>query len=174
MVWLPLQNFPIASLRGYQISLPMQRHPLIEFGHGIGDHNNLFGNLGNDTFDFQEFDAVGRGTTNANSDVIMDFVTGQDKVKAFTESSTPEYTEVAASGVTSVQEAIQFATSNDLFNHGNGDDNEYVFIAGQTNGYLIVNVNSNLTFDPNTDYTIVLQNHNTLDSFGFGDIINVS
>jgi hypothetical protein len=32
MVWLPLQNFPIAALCGCQIALLMQRHPLIELG----------------------------------------------------------------------------------------------------------------------------------------------
>ena len=32
MVWLPLQNFPIAALGVCQISLPMQRQSLIELG----------------------------------------------------------------------------------------------------------------------------------------------
>jgi hypothetical protein len=32
MVWLPLQNFPVATLRVCQLSLPMQRHSLVELG----------------------------------------------------------------------------------------------------------------------------------------------
>ena len=63
----------------------------------------------------------GSGTTDANSTVIADFVTGQDKFEAdITDSASPEYTEVAAAGVTSVQEAIQFYNSNNLFNGRRG------------------------------------------------------
>jgi hypothetical protein len=32
MVWLPLQNFPIAALRVCQFPLLVQRHSLIELG----------------------------------------------------------------------------------------------------------------------------------------------
>jgi hypothetical protein len=32
MVWLPLQNFPIAALRVCQFFLPMQHHSLTELG----------------------------------------------------------------------------------------------------------------------------------------------
>src|SRR5262249_43219011 len=118
-----------------------------------GDHSQLFGNLGNDTFDFSSYDAYRSGTTDANSTRIMDFVTGQDKVEAFTTDSTPDYTEAAAPGVTSVAEAIQFADQNSLFtNTGLDTHNEYVFIAGATHGYLIVNPDSESVFVPNEAY----------------------
>ena len=70
-------------------------------------------------------------------------------------------------------EAIQFSNENHLFTNTGADiTNEYVFVAGATHGYLIVNPDSADSFEPNTSYVIVLQNHNTLDSFSSGDIIN--
>src|SRR5262249_45391086 len=100
-------------------------------------------------------------------------VTGQDKISATTDDSTPNYTEVAAPGATSVAEAIQFSDQNHLFTNTSADiTNEYVFVAGATHGYLIVNPDSSDSFEPNTSYVIVIQNHNTLDSFSAGDIIN--
>jgi hypothetical protein len=134
-----------------------------------GDRDQLFGNLGNDTFDFSEdYDAQSSGTSDANSNRIMDFETGVDKVRAATNDDDPEYTEVAAPGITSVAGAIGFANSNNLF----APNTDYVFIAGAAHGYLMVNVNGDSNFDPNTDYTIVIENSNTLAAFGFGDIIN--
>jgi hypothetical protein len=59
-----------------------------------------------------------------------------------------------------------------LFNAGGNLSNDYVFIAGAANGYLFVNVESISQFQPGDVYTIVLQGHNTLASFGAGDIIN--
>ena len=110
----------------------------------------------------------------ANSVRIMDFVTGTDKVEANVNDAVPEYTEVSAPGVTSVAEAINFANSNKLFLESTGDSNDYVFIAGATHGYLIVNVNGDTgDFDPGTDYVVVLQNLNDLTKFGAGDIISV-
>jgi len=150
-----------------------------DFDPGRGDRDQLFGNLGNDTFDFSDYNAgfedAPAGTTDANSNRIMDFATGVDKFRAFTNDSTPEYTEVAAPGVTSVAEAINFADVNNLFDSTGAGNIEYVFIAGATHGYLIVNPDGNTSdFDPGTDYAVVIQNGNTLAAFSFGDIINVT
>jgi len=140
---------------------------------GRGDHDQLFGNLGNDTFEFRNYDAFLSGTTDANSERVMDFVTGQDKISATTDDSTPNFTEVAAPGVTSVAEAIQFSDQNHLFTNTGADiTNEYVFVAGATHGYLIVNPDSSDVFESGSSYVIVLQDHNTLASFSSGDIIN--
>jgi Ca2+-binding RTX toxin-like protein len=140
------------------------------FATGGGDNDRLFGNLGNDTFDFDFYNPVGSGNTEANTNRLMDFQTGVDKVLIdIVDAGDPEYTEVAAGGVTSVQEAINFADANLLTPF-----NDYVFIAGATNGYLIVNVDGDINFfEPNVDYVIVLEGANSLASFGLGDIISV-
>lgn len=146
----------------------------------VNQHDELWGNLGSDTFDFNHYDASDgpSGNHEANTDRIMDFVTGTDKFEATLHLNSgdtlngPEYTEVQASGVTSVEEAINYANENALFKNGPIGSNDYVFIAGATHGYLIVNVDGDRgNFEPGSDYAVVLQNHNTLDSFGAGDII---
>jgi hypothetical protein len=130
--------------------------------------------LGDDTFDFSNYDATKTGTNEANTDRIMDFVTGSDKFQAnILDNASPEYTEVANPNVTSVEDAIALANQQNLFAGPGGSFNDYIFIAGAAHGYLIVNVNNNGSFDAGTDYAVVLQDHNTLDSFGPGDILSV-
>src|SRR5262249_46979438 len=135
---------------------------IAEFGGpGNGNRDILFGNLGNDTFDFSSYNPNGAGQSEANSARIEDFVTGQDKFEANTNTTSPDSTAAAAPGVTSVTEAIQFSDSNHLFNISGGGAHEYVFIAGATNGYLIVNPNGNTgDFQPNIDYVVVLDGLN--------------
>ena len=110
-----------------------------------GDSDRLFGNLGNDTFDFSDYNAATiagprtripiaswtspRASTKFRANIVND--------------GDPEYTEVAAAGVTSVEEAIEFADMNNLFDSTGRVPNDFVFIAGATHGYLIVNVNGN-------------------------------
>ena len=115
-----------------------------------------------------------RGVRVSQVVVIADFVTGEDKFKPVVEDGANfQYTEVAAASVTSVEQAIQFANQNQLFSEASGH-NAYVFIAGATDGYLIVNPNDTAgNFDNGEDYVVVLQNHNTLASFGAGDIISI-
>jgi Ca2+-binding RTX toxin-like protein len=140
-------------------------------GTGEGNSDQMWGNLGRDSFDYRSYEA--EGSTDATMDRLMDFQTGTDKVLADTNDDDDEYTEVAAPGVTSVDEAIQFADQPDIVQPSpllTGF--EYVFIAGAVHGYLIVNVDGNSDFEEGTDYVIVIQNANDIADFGSGDILN--
>ena len=74
-----------------------------------------------------------------------------------------------AAGVTSVEEAISFANTNNLIGSGTGQGN-VVFIAGATDGYLLVDADNSGTFGTG-DYGIVLDHLNNINLFGTADLI---
>jgi hypothetical protein len=76
--------------------------------------------------------------------------------------------EQGAAGVTSVEEAISFATSNNLVGLGASQGN-VVFVAGATDGYLLVDANNNGAFGAG-DYAIVLDHLNNINLFGTADL----
>jgi hypothetical protein len=78
------------------------------------------------------------------------------------------YTEFQGdASVVGLQEAITFANNHNLFATGN-----VVFVAGVTDGYLLVDANSGGAFTPGTtDYGIVLDGLNNLSLFGAQDVI---
>ena len=136
---------------------------------GATNSDRLFGNLGADTFDFSS--ASPSGQTQATADHISDFSDAQgDKVDIATLTGGIRYVEQGAAGVTSVEEAINFANSNSLVGSGTSQGN-VVFIAGATDGYLLVDADNSGTFGGPNDYGIVLDHLNNINLFGTADLI---
>ena len=108
------------------------------------------------------------GLTQATADHISDFSEAQDdKVDIDSPPGGIRYVEAQGAGVTSVEEAIGF--SNNLIGSGTGQGN-VVFIAGATDGYLLVDANNNGSFGTG-DYAIVLDHLNNINLFGTADPI---
>jgi len=138
-----------------------QGNDTIAGGVGAGA-DVLSGGLGNDRFNEDFSPPSDSGVTTATADTITDFVTGQDFI-----SSTPNgpgtpanYREFALGTVTSVENAVTAyqAATNPI--------STYTFIAGGTNGYLVVDIDGNHT----ADGVVVLTGLNTLAGFDSTDI----
>jgi hypothetical protein len=154
--------------------------------NGFGGNDLIFGNLGNDTlvggegndtlngglgadrFDF----SVTSGQTQATADHISDFSDAEgDKVDIATPTGGIRYAEGQGdSSVTSVETAVSFATSHSLFGSG-GTQGNVVFVAGATDGYLLVDADNNGSFGSAGDYAIVLDHLNSTTLFGPSDVI---
>jgi serralysin len=119
------------------------------------DQDRLFGNLGADAFDFTALNPSGQ--TDATADRIADFSHTQGDQIRIDVTGTMEFTAISNSGVTSVEQAINAANSANAFSA-----NDVVFVAGATNGYLLVDQDDNGSFGSSTDFAIVLQNVTTL------------
>ena len=130
--------------------------------------DSLFGNLGNDTFTYNNVTTTvannDSGVTTATADVVNDFVSGQDKVRVFlagvdTPGTSSNYREYADATVTTVELAVtSFA--------GRPGSTPYTFVAGATDGYLVIDVGTNGTVDS----VIVLKGLNAQSLFDSADI----
>jgi hypothetical protein len=96
----------------------------------------------------------------------LDKFPGRKKVPAFGVSQRLSCSpERAAPAMNSVEAAI--ATANSVNAFGTAD---VVFVAGGTNGYLLIDQNDSGTFGSPTDFAIVLQN---VTSLSVSDIIAI-
>jgi Ca2+-binding RTX toxin-like protein len=140
---------------------------IVELG-GSTNSDHLFGNLGADTFDFSTGSQPQSGQTQATADHISDFSDAQgDRVNIATPPGGILYGEAQGdASVVSVEQAITFANSHDLFDSAN-----VVFVAGVSDGYLLVDANSSGSFGSPADYAIVLDHLNSTTLFGPGDVI---
>ena len=123
----------------------------------------MFGNLGADTFDFSAFSASGQ--TTATADRIAAFSTAQGDKVEIDVTGTMEFLAISNPSVNSVETAITVANSVNAF--GTAD---VVFVAGGTNGYLLVDQNDSGAFGSATDFALVLQNVTSLSA---SDIIAI-
>lgn len=104
-----------------------------------GGADVLSGDLGNDFFDYSAGGAGGTGvvdnTGNANGQVdqIAGFVSGQDRIATATAGTAANYTEIQSSTVTDVTTALAAAAAVP------GGQPLYTFVAGASNGYLVIN-----------------------------------
>jgi hypothetical protein len=73
------------------------------------------------------------------------------------------------SPVAGVEQAITFANSHSLFS----SSANVVFVAGVTDGYLLVDADNSHTFGSPNDYAIVLDHLNSTTLFGPQDVIFV-
>lgn len=129
--------------------------------------DSLTGGLGLDRFTFLFTGTAATsdsGATTATADVITDFVTGIDRViasvnGAVTAGTGANYIEFADATVTSVETAL---TRRDA-TAGAGI---YTFIAGATDGYLVIDGNNGGAGDA----VITLRGLNTLAGFDSGDL----
>ena len=134
---------------------------------GLGNGDNLTGGLGADTFELLTLPRppfpVGdsSGLTSDRADKIFDFVTGQDKMKIMGAGTAANYNEVSLSFVDTVEEAVT------AYNNNATGAKQYSFLAGETDGYLVTDVDGN----KQADSVIVLKNVNQLSGFDFTDII---
>ena len=140
------------------------------FSDGGNDQDRLFGNLGADTFDFATFDQTPPMgiVTDATADRIADFESGVEKIKLDLSDfadNTPDYVERSAPGVNSLVDAITVAT-----NTGAILNNEVIFVAGATDGFLLINANGDGSIGGPNEFAIVLQGANNLAAFGIGDV----
>ena len=146
---------------------------IIELG-GSTNSDHLFGNLGADTFDFGSGVQPQSGQTQATADHIADFSEAQgDKVEVVGGTTAGPsgtiYGEAQGdASCGSVDETITFANSHDLFDSAN-----VVFVAGVSDGYLLVDADNNHTFGGpgSNDYAIVLDGLNNTTLFGPQDVI---
>ena len=144
---------------------------IIELG-GSTNSDHLFGNLGADTFDFGSGVQPQSGQTQATADHIADFSEAQgDKVVGGTTAGPSGTIYGEAQGDAScgsIDETITFANSHDLFDSAN-----VVFVAGVTDGYLLVDADNNHMFGGpgSNDYAIVLDGLNSITLFGPQDVI---
>src|SRR5262249_41883646 len=132
--------------------------------------DHLFGNLGADTFDFTDEHSSTQHQTTANH--ISDFSEAQnDRVEVNIEGHQVSFTSIQTTAVTSVESAISFATTNGLFNNGHN----VVFVAGATDGYLLVDGKKNgLSGEQTaTDFAIILDGVNSTALFHSTDVIGV-
>jgi Ca2+-binding RTX toxin-like protein len=136
---------------------------IVELG-GSTNSDHLFGNLGADTFDFSQGGQPQSGVTQATADHISDFSDAQgDRVEIGTPTNGIDYSEFQGnSSVVGLEQAITFANANNLFATGN-----VVFVAGVTDGYLLVDANNS----GDVDYGIVLDHLNSTTLFGPQDVI---
>jgi V8-like Glu-specific endopeptidase len=123
----------------------------------------MFGNLGADSFDFSALNASGQ--TTATADRIAAFSTAQGDKIEIDVTGTMEFLAISNPSVNSVEAAIAAANSGNAF--GTAD---VVFVAGGTNGFLLVDQNGGGTFGSATDFAIVLQNVTSLSA---SDIIAI-
>jgi V8-like Glu-specific endopeptidase len=143
---------------------------IVENG-GATNSDRLFGNLGADTFDFSTGSQPQSGQTQATADHISDFSDAQgDRVNIDAPLGGIHYVEAQGAGVTSVETAVSFASSQNLFGSGGAQGN-VVFIAGATDGYLLVDANNTGSFGSLGDYAIVLDHLNSTTLFGPADLI---
>jgi len=129
---------------------------------GGGGADILTGGLGADTFRLNA--AAESGTTTATADVIRDFVTGSDKfasTDAAQAGSNVNYREFAITTVTSVEAAVT------AYQSGSNPQQTYTFIAGATDGYLVIDK----TVGGIPESVITLTGLNDLSKFDFSDII---
>ena len=128
----------------------------------------LSGGLGSDTFMFQMSPNRALADTGSDSytaDVITDFDSGRDSIKVFfsgiySPGTSTNYVEYSDPLVTSVETAIHshHATSK---THG-----FYTFIAGSSDGYLVVDTSPN----GGPDLVVVLHGIRSLNQFDYTDI----
>ena len=141
----------------------------------------LSGGLGPDVFVETTYHSIGSpeaadarttsGTTAGGADLIVDFVTGTDKIKSLissvsspsavtdTPGSVTNYHEFSDSSVASVASAIA------AYDVGSTPIT-YTFIAGSSDGFLLIDTDNNQFVDS----AIVLIGLNHLSDFAFGDI----
>jgi hypothetical protein len=144
---------------------------------GFGPSDRLFGNLGADTFDFSDV-VQPQNVTQATANHVSDFSDAQgDRVDVPTPPGGIHYVEVQGdSAVVSVETAVGFAETHNsagaivpppgMFAQGN-----VVFVAGVTDGYLLVDADNSGTFGGPNDFAIVLDHLNNTTLFGPGDVI---
>lgn len=137
------------------------------------DADTLTGNLGVDVFNYANggLGTFITGTSTITADVATDFVSGVDKLVTGRGAGTStNYLEFADIRATSVEAA--FGVYNDAQNNNPLNNNAtYTFIAGPTNGYLIVDNNGTAT--DGVDGVLALTGHNALSGatgFAFTDI----
>src|SRR5262249_23762078 len=144
--------------------------------NGFGGNDFIFGNLcndtlvggegketlnsglGADTFDFANTVQPPSGQTQATADHIADFQTGVDKVAlklSIFADTTPDYFEVSAPGATTLAQAIDAASAASAISN-----NEVIFVAGATDGYLLINANGDGSIGGANDFAIVLEGKN--------------
>ena len=134
--------------------------------------DGLFGGLGNDTFVAAVNNSGSSGTesgkTNNDSDDIVDFTTGQDKVRLLlngtdTPGTDANYSEYQDSTVGLETQAVSSyeAHAQVFFKE------QYTFIAGQIDGYLVIDAN----VDGIADGVIQFTGLGSLSKFAFTDII---
>src|SRR5262249_45687887 len=141
---------------------------IVENG-GATNSDRLFGNLGADTFDFSAPNPS--GISQATADHIADFSDAQNDRIHTAPLSGIRYAEAQGdSSVTSVETAVSFATSHSLFGSG-GTQGNVVFVAGSTDGYLLVDTDNNGSFGSAGDFAIVLDHFNSTTLFGPADFI---
>ena len=130
------------------------------------DVDRQFGNLGADTFVF--INANPSGQHEVDADRVMDFSEGQGDRVDLAVTGGPVYTEISNPIVNSVDQAVQL--SNDL---GLWATNNVVFVAGGTNGYLLVDPGNNSAAfgDAVDDFAVVLQGLNSLALFQASDLV---
>jgi Ca2+-binding RTX toxin-like protein len=135
---------------------------------GPTNSDRLFGNLGADTFDFHFPPLPQSGLTQATADHISDFSDAQgDRINIVAPPTGIHYVEAQSATVTSVETAISFANSMNL--QGN-----VAFIAGATDGYLLVDQNNGGVFGIGpTDFAVVLDGLNNTSLFGLADVISI-
>ncbi|MGU3539475.1 calcium-binding protein [Methylobacterium sp. A54F] len=128
--------------------------------------DTLTGGAGADVFSTDFNLPVDAGNTSATADTITDFVTGTDKLNfTGTGSVSTTYTEFQGGTVSSVEQAVQAYAASVL------PRTKYTFIAGATDGYLIIDKN---TADAAADGVLVLKGGASQDFLTASDITTVS
>src|SRR5262245_46933793 len=158
-------NDTINAHSGDNIVYGGQGNDFITEGGGKLNSDHLFGNLGADTFEFGVSPIPPSGLTQATADHISDFSDAQgDRIDIFAPPTGIHYVEAQSATVTSVETAISFANGMSLGSQGN-----VAFIAGATDGYLLVDANNGGLFDSVGDWAIVLDGLNSTTLFGPAD-----
>lgn len=135
---------------------------------GLGN-DSMAGGLGNDVFEERTNSGAPAttmsGTTTATADTIVGFVTGQDKILSFNEGSASptsgtaaNYREYQDATITTVEQAVS--------SYNFQTNSLYTFIAGATDGFLVIDSNVGGA----ADAVIKLTGVNSLNGFDFTDI----
>jgi Ca2+-binding RTX toxin-like protein len=141
----------------------------------------LTGGLGNDVFIERTNLGVSStvadanttsGLTTATADTIVDFVSGQDKIASFTSASASPAVPADNPGTFANYQEFKDATAvsaeTAVAAYGtHGGNTLYSFIAGATDGYLVIDSNVGGV----ADSVIILKGLNDVSKFAFTDII---
>ena len=136
---------------------------ILEGGTGVdllqgGRENTPQAGVNADVFVFSPGDS---GATAATADTIADFHTIEDDLDLIFSGTAGNYLEQKVAG----GYAEAFAQAQILMNQNAAV--QYVFIAGDTNGYLFAHYGQS----PVIDFSIILNNKSLVTDFGFSDII---
>ena len=137
-------------------------------GELANDVDRMFGEAGADSFDFATYTDPS-GQSDITADRVADFSSAQgDRIlldlSDFTDP-TPDYAEISNAAVNSVEEAVAAVAATIGFS-----GNDVIFVAGATNGYLLVNASGGAAFAGADEFAVVLEGLNNTSLFGAGDL----